>query len=196
MRYILAILFSIGCIRTVTAQHFTIADFNKRQQKTDRTAFTVLGSWAVGNIVYGSIASGSTNGSNKYFHQMNAIWNSVNLGLAVMGYVGTTKEITGGYAGALKNQVKLEKTFLFNAGLDLVYITGGLYLRERSGNVVKDSDKFKGYGESLLLQGGGLLLFDAIMYVTHTKHGKQLYKLADKVQLTVSPASMGMIVKL
>ena len=178
------------------AQQFSLAAFNQQQQKTDRTAFTVLGSWAIGNIAYGSIAAGNTSGSNKYFHQMNAIWNTVNLGLAVMGYVGTKKEITGGYAGTLKNQVKLEKTFLFNAGLDLVYITGGFYLRERSKNVVKDSDKFKGYGESILLQGGSLLLFDAIMYLTHNKHGKQLYKLADKVQLTVSPASLGMIVKL
>lgn len=189
-------LITIVIVQQSSAQTTSLDVFNKQQQKIDKTAFTVLGSWAVANIATGSVGWARGEGSNKYFHQMNVLWNSVNLGLAVMGYLGTKKSIAPGYTNALKNQAKLEKTFLFNAGLDMVYITGGFYLRERAKNRIKNSDKFKGWGESLLLQGGGLLLFDAIMYTIHNKHGKQLYKLADKVQLTVSPANVGLLVKL
>ena len=46
-----------------------------------------LGSWAGLNILGSGIGwATSTNGQNKSFHQMNVMWNVVNLGLSIPGY--------------------------------------------------------------------------------------------------------------
>ena len=52
---------------------------------------TVLGSWAIGNIVVGASLQGSSEGTTKYFHRMNAGWNLVNLGLAGAGFLAYQK---------------------------------------------------------------------------------------------------------
>ena len=51
----------------------------------------VLGSWAALNIASGFIIAGQTQGEAKYFWQMNAYWNLINGGLAVMGYIDARK---------------------------------------------------------------------------------------------------------
>lgn len=196
MKKLILIFFMALLSKEAICQTAEVVDFNTKRNKISKTGFIVLGSWAAANMVYGGIASSGASGSNKYFNQMNIMWGGVNLGLAVMGYLGSKREGALSYEKSLRKQTNLEKTFLFNAGLDLTYIAAGLYLRERSGNVVKNADKFKGYGESVILQGGGLLIFDAIMYTLHNTHGKQLYKLAEKMQLTSTGSGIGIIVKL
>ena len=127
---------------------------------------------------------------------MNAIWNGVTFAFVGIGYLTAKKEGTLSYAETLKKQGQIEKLFLFNAGLDLAYIGGGLYMKEHSKNITKNAAKTKGYGESVLLQGGVLLLFDGIMYSIHNCHGKQLNKIAEKVQLTSTGNGIGLVVKL
>lgn len=193
----LFLLFSLALLsREAICQTTTLTDFNSKRNKISKTGFIVLGSWAAANMVYGGIATSGATGSNKYFNQMNIMWGGVNLGLAVMGYLGSRREGALSYEKSLRKQTNLEKTFLFNAGLDLTYIASGLYLRERSRNVVKNSDKFKGYGESVIFQGAGLLIFDAIMYTLHNSHGKKLYKLAEKLELSSTGSGIGILVKL
>ena len=80
----------------------------------------------------------------------------------------------------LKHQNRIEKTYLINAGLDVVYVGAGLLMNKTSDNQ-KNPEKFKGYGNSIMVQGGFLLLYDAIIYAIHRKHGKQLKGLSDKV---------------
>ena len=190
----------ILCLTFITkltfAQFSTLDNYNAQKNKIDKTGFTVLGSWGAANIIYGAIATSGAHGPNKYFNQMNAIWGATNLSLAALSYIGIKKEIGSSYLTTLKDQIKLQKIFLFNAGLDLTYIATGLFLNERSKNVIRNSDKFKGYGESVMMQGGGLLIFDIVMYTTHNRHSEKLYKLAEKVQLTVSPGRVGALVKL
>ena len=57
--------------------------FLEQFNSINKNGMYVLGSWAVLNIVSGTIGNFSTSGRTKYFHQMNAVWNSVNLGIAV-----------------------------------------------------------------------------------------------------------------
>jgi hypothetical protein len=54
----------------------------------------------------------------------------------------------------------------------------------------------KGYGESVMLQGGVLLLFDGIMYSIHNNHGKKLNKMAEKLILTTTDFGVGLVLKL
>ncbi len=84
----------------------------------------------------------------------------------------------------MKKQGAVEKIFLVNAGLDVAYIAGGLYLKEKSVNSAGNASRLKGYGESIMLQGSVLLFFDAIMYGIHNKNGKNLFLLGDKMKIS------------
>ena len=136
-----------------------------------KTAMLTLGTWAVANITSGFIVSGQATGTTKYVWQMNAYWNFVNLGLAGMGYVRALKENkkTFSLLEDYDAQNALEKIYLFNFGLDLGYIGGGLYLRERGLNStnLKTSTQLQGYGTSIVIQGGFLLLMDGVMILIH-----------------------------
>lgn len=88
----------------------------------------------------------------------------------------------------LKHQSRTEKTYLINTGLDVLYVGAGLWMNKSSDNQ-KNPDKFKGYGNSIMLQGGFLLLYDAINYAIHRKHGKLL----DKMELNGGMGSVSVV---
>ena len=69
--------------------------FNAQRERTSGTSMLVLGGWAVGNMVAGGIGMATTpSGSEAFhFHQMNAAWNVVNLGIAVPAYLGARKRL-------------------------------------------------------------------------------------------------------
>ena len=156
----------------------------------------VLGGWSAANLIYSGASAGAAEGSNKYFHQMNIIWGGINITLASIGYLSAKHKDGLSFANSLQKQSSLEKTFLFNAGLDVAYIAGGFYLKEKSYNDLKNKDRYKGYGNSIVLQGSALLLFDGVMYLLHQRHGKKLNTLSEKIQLTTTANGIGCVVKL
>lgn len=161
-----------------------LQDFNVQRYKTDQKLMLSLGSWASMNIVGSGIGwANSNNEENKYFHQMNVMWNLVNLGLAIPGYIKAKKGDTDlNLYNTLESQRVTETVFLVNAGIDLAYIGSGLLLKSRAPNVEKNS-QFMGYGNSMILQGGFLLLFDWIAYSVHRKHANnQLAPILQKIE--------------
>ena len=182
--------------KMILAQQTNLQDFNLQKKAINQKGFIVLGSWSAANIIYGTIAAQKAVGSNKYYHQMNAMWNAVTLGLVSFGYISGRKNKTLNFSESLKQQSTVEKLFLFNAGLDVAYIAGGLYLVEKSKTNIEHTDRNKGFGKSIILQGSVLLAFDAIMFGIHQHHGKQLYKLAEKVEVATTADGLGVIVKL
>ncbi|MBS0031309.1 DUF6992 family protein [Chitinophaga sp. 22321] len=177
-------------LRLIAQDSLSLEKFNRERIGTTKTAMVVLGGWSVANIATGLIGMGQTSGEAKYFHQMNAIWNVVNLGIATAGYFGNRKLNPGSYnmQGSIKEQNKIEKIYLVNGALDVAYILGGLYAREYGKNQTgKEQDRWKGYGASIILQGGFLLLYDAVNLTIHHRHGKTLYKKFDAMQITFAP---------
>ncbi len=69
-------------------------------------------------------------------------------------------------------------------------------MKEKSNNATQNADKFKGYGQSIILQGSVLFLFDSFMYILHTSHGKTLYKLAEKVTFASTENGIGLMLNL
>ena len=159
--------------------------FNKERLSIQKKGMVVLGSWAVGNIAVGIIGYQSSEGSVAELHKMNAIWNTINLALAIPGYIGAKKgKFDLPFRKTYKEQTGVEKTFLFNAGLDVAYILGGLYSTEKAKNQTSQSkhDTQLGYGNSIMFQGAFLLLFDVTMYRIHASHGnKKLAGYLDKI---------------
>lgn len=142
--------------------------FHLERMNINESAMLVLGGWAVGNILVGTYGNFKASGEAKYFHQFNAMWNVVNLGIAAFGYFNAVNSDPASMTNLeiLKDYNSLQSFLLLNAGLDAAYIMTGFYLKERSKNSSR-ADRLKGYGNSLLLQGGFLLLFDVTLYFIH-----------------------------
>ncbi|MCF8217600.1 MAG: hypothetical protein K9I29_05870 [Bacteroidales bacterium] len=170
---------------------FTIAqdqDFSKIS--TDHIEFRhngmyVLGGWAVTNILGSGYMMSQTNGWHFRFHQMNVFWNVVNLGIAAggVGFTQSQDDITG--LEAYEQYADFGKILLFNAGLDLAYMATGLFMQERAKNVSKRKDMLKGYGKSIILQGGFLFLFDAVLYGLNQSKMQEIFN-AENIELSLT----------
>jgi hypothetical protein len=150
--------------------------YNRELNTHSRNGMIALGSWATGNLIAGTAGALTTKpGSMMFsFHLMNASWNVVNLGIALPAYFGARKRLKKEYdiPGTFKLQRQQETLYLINAGLDVLYVGSGVFLQEfgnrYSNQNVKNS--FKGMGYSLIMQGGFLLIFDAVMFGVHKSH--------------------------
>lgn len=170
--------------------------FNTKREKIDKDALKVLGAYSAANVIYGSIAASRAANDDKYFHQMNAIWNGVTLGIAGIGYLSKKKQTNRSYIASARKQHSTEKLFLLNAGLDLAYFAAGAYMQERSKTSTKNAARLKGYGRSVMLQGAVLLVFDAALYGVHQHHGKKLGAIGSRLQLAATANGIGLQVSL
>jgi hypothetical protein len=123
---------------------------------------------------------------------MNVMWNLVNIGLAIPGYVKANRARTDlTYEQTLQQQKKTEKIFLINSCLDVAYVSSGLLLMHKSKQATPIDQRQNGYGKSILLQGGFLFLFDLTAYLTHRAHAKQLVK-SQLGSIGMSPTGIGL----
>jgi len=184
--WIILLIFT-ACLSGAYAQDSTLTAINQHRLQINKTGMWVLGSWAVANIASGAVLRGQTSGSTQYFYEMNMFWNVINLGLAGAGLYGsyTADPASFDLWGTFQEQQNIEKILLFNAALDLGYMAGGAYLMERSRRVDNKPERLKGYGRSLILQGGFLLVFDATLFwIHHRAATPQLKELLSHVAFT------------
>ena len=187
MKNLLFLSVFLSISTSIFSQNLTLPNFNQERNDLNRKGMTVLGSWAGANLITNGILLSNSSGSNKYFHQMNVYWNVVNGALAGLGVLGAKKKPENLSAfQTLKEQSNTEKTFLVNTGLDAAYVMTGVYLLEKSKNSLENEDMLKGYGQSVILQGGFLLLFDGIMYGVHRSHLKKGSAIFENITFTGS----------
>jgi hypothetical protein len=173
----------------------SLYDFNENRLRKQKTAMTVLGTWAVGNIAVGASLMGKREGTDKYFHQMNLGWGAINLALAGFGYYSAVNTDPGSFGlnETMNEQHRFQKILLFNADLDVGYMLGGAYLIERSKNTPdsKNPERLKGFGQSIILQGAFLFVFDLATYLVLAKDNENLQPLLGN--LTFTGDSIGLI---
>jgi len=182
-------LLSIGIVclscSHLYGQNLSWDSLNKRRLEINRQQLYILGAWGAANVIQGSISANNSNGSTRYFHQMNAYWNGVNLAIAGLGLWGLKYQMKQSFGPAqlIQEQRTLEKFLLLNTGLDAAYIMTGLYLREKG--MRQNNDRNKGFGNSLIFQGSFLLVLDLVHYFAHQKNGKVLQDQVNKLQWNV-----------
>ena len=188
MRVLLCALLLIN-IAAANAQQDSsrFAGLNLQRIHTNETGMKVLGAWGAANIIEG--VSGYLIAKDQQwrsFHQMNAIWGIVNLGIAGAGYMGARREAEAHYncGDALHHYEATKRLFLINAGLDVLYITSGIIVTQHGKITTHGPEVWRGYGKSITLQGAGLLLFDVTMYSAHARRDKGWYKLLQGVCFT------------
>jgi len=164
----MALLFVLLAVPAAAQSSLAMQSFQQERNTINKSGMIVLGSWAVGNILLGAYGNQKATGEAKYVHQFNAMWNLVNLGIATFGYLNATTLDPSAMSNReiLKEFGSLQNLLLLNAGLDVAYVATALYLKERAKSS-ENGERLRGYGNSLLLQGAFLLVFDSAMYFIH-----------------------------
>ena len=153
-----------------------LAEFNTERLQVNKIGMIVLGSWALGNMgTNAALLKNPSSVEQGHFYRMNIFWNVVNLALAVPGLRHSliTDPASLNMAETVGEFHQMGKVLMFNSGLDIAYITGGILLKEMAKTRENKRDIMRGYGRSLILQGGFLLAFDIILFtVLQTKNTK------------------------
>lgn len=198
MKFLFAIFLSLWCCVIQAQQRGSLSIDGLHQQRieTNRRGMWVLTGWGVLNMGSGIIGALSTKNTEvKAFHTMNALWGVVNTGIGVLGLLRAQKEkeVSFSDAGKYKAYKNAKKLYLVNGGLDVVYIGTGALLRAKAGQA-NNPARNRGFGNSLILQGAGLLLFDATMYFSHQKQHRYWKKAAPEFAVTEN--GLGLVYRL
>ena len=188
----LAFLFSFDA----WSQTNELTTFNIERLQVNKIGMIVLGSWALGNMgTNGLLLKNPSFAEKGHFYRMNIFWNVVNLGLAipVLRHSLITDPASLNMAETVSEFHQMGKFLMFNAGLDVAYITGGFLLKEMAKTHENKRDIMRGYGRSLILQGGFLLVFDIVLYTVLQTKNKHLTELLSSIN--VDATGIGLALK-
>ena len=184
MKDLTTILVITLCIHTLAISQRKPLGFDQieyKRQQIARNGSISLAVWSGVNITVGTIGY-FTQPKNEwtYFQEMNVLWNVINLGLAIPGIlIKDKKQAT--LIGSLKKHHNLQTIYLVNAALDVSYITAGIFLRMIGSE--KNDLRMNGYGSSLLLQGGYLMVYDLVQYILLKRNAASLQSTDKHVKL-------------
>ena len=174
-------------------ESYTLNDLNRQRIETNHKGMRVLTGWGLLNAGSGIIGLLTTDNTEvKAFHTMNALWGMVNTGIGVLGILRAKKEghlmLTDDQKYRAYKNVK--RLYLINGGLDVLYMATGVVLHNKADGF-KNPARGKGYGNSLIVQGAGLFLFDAAMYLSHQKQNP--YWKQNTPKLAVTENGLGLV---
>ncbi|HHW88105.1 MAG TPA: hypothetical protein GX400_18090 [Chloroflexi bacterium] len=114
--------------------------------------------WSVLSIGGGALLQAARSPFWRAFGQQAIGWGAIDAALAIFGRRGLEQKVQRGYppTEAAKDLRNLRRILWFNAGLDVLYMLGGLALFRR------DDETQRGHGAGILVQGLFLFKFDLI----------------------------------
>lgn len=175
MKHIVLLACLFCSMAAFTQTDTLIRHFDSKRYALNKKGMVVLSSWG-GATIAGSVAGYALTDSyeEKQFYLMNGAWGLINLGIALPGALASPKS-SGSIHEMQKTQTKMEKIFLANAMLDVAYVAGGVALKQYGYNQtdVKKQQQFNGFGNAVILQGAGLLIFDSFMTMLNNRNRKR-----------------------
>ncbi|HIO71810.1 MAG TPA: hypothetical protein EYN38_01755 [Flavobacteriales bacterium] len=175
------------CYESSAQQQAALDNFNYEREKIGGNSMFVLGGWSAANIIISGGALFNTKGEAYYFHEMNVLWNLINLGIAIPGYLGTKKRRNNilDPSETIKKQMATEKLYLINGILDVSYIFMGYYCYTLGDKYTLGANMLHGFGHSFMLQGTFLLINDLFIAIIHgTHHKKRLAPILENLRFS------------
>jgi hypothetical protein len=128
----------------------------------------MLSVWSVLNIGISPVLSDNFRNPESredHFNLSNFNWNLINLGISGFSHYSVYRKSQKNWSISemTEQKRKVEKAIIINIGLDLLYVIGGFafkYAAAKNQNL--DEAAYHGNGNSLILQGGYLLFYDAV----------------------------------
>ena len=127
-------------------------------EKFQRTVSNRLLAWSILSMVGGALLQLAHAPFWRAFGQQAIGWGAIDAALAIFGRRGLEQKVQRGYlpAEAANDLHNLRRLLWFNAGLDVLYMLGGLALLRR------EDETPRGHGAGILVQGIFLFKFDLI----------------------------------
>lgn len=170
------------------SQDELLQDYDLKRRQTNEHGMAILLGWAALNMGVGALGwARSEDPRWRAFHQMNVGWNLVNAAIAGFGYYDATRspELPLTLAQTIAQGVSIQKILMINIGLDAAYMAAGAWMWERG--LRKEDARLEGWGQSLILQGGFLFVFDLGLVLVHQHHFDAFLP-----KLSVSPGQLAM----
>lgn len=130
----------------------------------------ILGGWSAANLAGGATGLVLADDPRwRAFHGTNLAWNTVNAGIVAAGGVGLARRKHGFETPEAleRHQRGLQRALVVNLALDVLYVGTGVALWAVGGRAGEVD--LRGMGQSLTLQGGFLLGFDAAFLASHRR---------------------------
>lgn len=117
--------------------------------------------WSALSVVAGAILQWAAAPFWRAFGQQGLGWGVIDAGIALLGQRGLTRKLARGYPASeqIKDTRMLRRVLWVNAGLDVLYVAGGLKLMDTGG---RRDERARGHGAGIVLQGAFLLIFDLV----------------------------------
>ncbi len=168
-----------------------LEEWNLRGNNIQKGGMLVLGAWAISNFAVSGYYMTRREDRDFYFHQMNVFWNTVNLTIAGFGYYGALEVLPDpGFFEIVREYRSFSKVLAINAALDVAYVMGGYFMKSRGGRSEKHGERLMGYGNSLILQGTFLFVFDVTLALINQNALRQFAE-AGSVELAAIPGGFG-----
>ena len=141
--------------------------FQKRLFKVQQKSNIVLSGWSLLNVGISPLCTKNLFNpvtSSDYFHSGNFNWNLINIGISSLGHYSVYRNSQKNWTISELNlrKKRLERALIFNVALDIIYLASGALLKYTANpNDTVNYPSFQGGGNSLILQGGFLLIFDS-----------------------------------
>lgn len=167
---------------------FDLTQWNRDRLATSRVGMFVLGGWAVANMGVGAFGVGLERDERvRFIHLGNLLFNSVNLTLALISLISEWSLDPASFDAkrSLLASERLEKVFFINAGLDVAYCAAAAFMWQR-GEAIGDA-RLVGFGQSFLVQGAFLIVFDTLMGFLNMRLTDRL---SERLQISVAPGAL------
>ena len=133
--------------------------------QNQQASLSLLSGWSMANLTISPYATNNLfnpKTQEDHFHQMNFMFNVVNGAIAGFAHyeVNRRSKLSWTLSNIDQQRKKAIKSIKINMGLDLSYVISGLILNNLS--TQNKTNQFKGYGNSLIIQGAYLFIYDAI----------------------------------
>lgn len=159
-----------------------------------------VGAWGLANAVGGAalvLASDRSEQPGRWaFGLQSGAWGAVNVGIAAVGLVSGTGDVTAEWAAAFASENGYADVLLLNLGLNVGYAAVGGTLLAVAGRGVPTPSAWRGHGAALVLQGAGLFVLDGLAYLGTRDRLGALAEVASRAELAVSGAGLVLVVPL
>jgi len=125
------------------------------------------------------------------FGAQSGLWGVVNIGIATAGLLSSA-DPNATYDAALSAERTYHDILLFNLGLNVAYSAVGTTLVAVSYRGVKSARSLRGHGTSLILQGAGLIVFDAIAFLGSRTRLAGLVDMAGSLSARALPTGLSL----
>jgi hypothetical protein len=164
------------------------ARYRRAYRRTQLAGMSVLTGWAVANIASGVAGAVLVKGDRRFVHEMNAMWNSVNLTLGIIGLVKNARPPSAMTRAEDPRRAyrKVLRLYAINGALDIAYITAGVVMAELGRAYAVP--RVQGYGASIAFQGAFLFTFDLGMLIAHERAARRAFSRPSRLASPAAPS--------